>query len=211
MIKRERDIEDMVERCGLETLNFSKNGGHYQLTLRAPNGETRRFAFAKTPSDVRGDLNQEAELKRWARDNPAPDTAISIAMKTAKDPGMPKIIPPEHKETPMAAPPAAKAPFGHIEFYKVCEWLKAEKLDERPMTHGQLAVVASTALGFTVPDKEIGQCLEAVGIRLLPPTIKAKDAIRCISRELQALMKELGREPSKELVAMAQEATAIEP
>lgn len=207
MIKRERDIEDMIERAGLELMNFAKNGAHYQVTLRAQNGATRRFAMAKTPSDSRGDLNQEAELKRWARENTS-DTAIALAMKSARDPGLPKPLPiktPEPK--PMTAKPQ---PLSHIEFYKACEWLKTADLDSRPMTPGQLAVVASTALGFTVPESQVGQCLEAVGLKLVPPTIKVKDAVRYLSRELLALMKELGKEPSKELLAMSQEATAIE-
>lgn len=208
MIKRERDIEDMVERSRLEILNFSKTGAHYQLTLRAPNGETRRFAFAKTPSDVRGDANQEADLKRWARENQPAD--IAAITKTARDPGMPKTTPPETKAKPMAAA-TSNPTFGHIEFYKVCEWMKSQKLEDHPMTSAQLALVATTALGFTVPEKEAIQCLEVVGIRLLPPSIKLKDAIRHLSRELHALATELGREPSKELSAMAHEGIAIEP
>lgn len=208
MLKRERDIEDMVARAGLEMLNFAKNGAHYQVTLRAPNGETRRFAMARTPSDVRGDLNQQAELNRWARENPAPATALSLAMKTAKDPGMPKLPATPKKETEMT--PTKNAPLSRIEFYKACEWLKAAQLEERPMTLGQLSLVAGTALGFPVPEKDLSQCLEAIGIRLLPPSVKAKEAMRCMARELQALMKELGKEPSKELTALAQEATLIE-
>lgn len=208
MIKRERDIEDMVERSRLEILNFSKTGAHYQLTLRAPNGETRRFAFAKTPSDVRGDANQEADLKRWARENQPAD--VAAITKTARDPGMPKTTPPETKAKPMAAA-TSNPSFGHIEFYKVCEWMKAQKLEDHPMTSAQLALVATTALGFTVPEKEVIQCLEVIGIRLLPPSIKIKDAIRHLSRELHSLATELGREPSKELSAMAHEGIAIEP
>ena len=79
------------------------------------------------------------------------------------------------------------------------------------MTSAQLALVATTALGFTVPEKEVIQCLEVIGIRLLPPSIKIKDAIRHLSRELLSLATELGREPSKELSAMAHEGIAIEP
>lgn len=207
MIKRERDIEDMVERSRLEILNFQKTGAHYQLTLRAPNGETRRFAFAKTPSDVRGDANQEADLKRWARENQPTDIAVNT--KTARDPGMPKTTPSETKAKPMTAA-ISNPSFGHIEFYKTCEWLKAQKFEDQPMTSAQLAIVASTALKFTVPEKEIVQCLEVVGVRLLPPSIKMADAIRHLSRELHALAKELGREPSKELCAMVHEGTSIE-
>lgn len=212
MIKRERELEDMVAKAGLELMNFNKNGAHYQLTLRAPNGATRRFAMAKTPSDVRGDLNQLAVLNRWARENPAPETAMSIAMRTARDPGMPTIVPPnEPKEKTMTPTASKEAALTHIEFYKVCEWLKASSdIVDKPITAAQLAAVASTAVGFKVPEGQLAQCLEAVGVKLVSPSMKTADAIRCVTRELHTLMKQLGHEPSKELAALCMDTTVIE-
>jgi hypothetical protein len=65
---RVRDVRDLCEREGLKVLSIvPKNGGHLKATLQADDGRILQIVFANSPSDVRGDLNNRAQLRRLLR------------------------------------------------------------------------------------------------------------------------------------------------
>jgi hypothetical protein len=69
--KRERAIKAMIEKAGLQCERLEVTGGNH-IAARLRNGAclVRKFIFAATPSDRRGDLNRVAMLRRFAREVP---------------------------------------------------------------------------------------------------------------------------------------------
>ncbi|WP_418122263.1 hypothetical protein [Variovorax sp. 160MFSha2.1] len=207
--KRKRDLDTLVERCGLELLQTSMTGqGHLKLTVRAPNGKTRAFAVASTPSDWRGEKNQEAEFKRFARDNQQLTTAVAEAMSNVLP-----LIRPEKVETEVPAPKqieTVERQMSHLEFYRLCEWLKTAGLDKQPYTIVEVIVKAQTALGFSMSEAQVREGLAIVGLTLTAPTVTQLQAVECMLAEMHRLMKGLGHVPSNDFLSLAQGNTKIE-
>jgi len=71
-LKRKREVIAILEKKGLVLVNFgtTRGGGHYEATIQAPNGATRRFPVAKTPGDHRADENMVSQMRNWCAQNP---------------------------------------------------------------------------------------------------------------------------------------------
>ncbi len=92
----------------------------------------------------------------------------------------------------------------HIEFFKLCEWVKNADLSGISTFVG-CAELASKDVGFPVPPGAIHSALEVTGIKL--PERKAngggkRDRTQILARELASLLRELGKEPSAELMSI---------
>jgi len=94
----------------------------------------------------------------------------------------------------------------HAQFYQLCEWIKTANLDgvhNRP----EAAKRASAGLGFEVSDSSVGKAMEATGIELTPApasNLARRDRTHILARELVALLRDLGKEPSAELLSITQ-------
>ncbi len=64
---RKRVIEHMVCQAGLQIEDLSESRGHAKVVCLTPDGRRQPFIFAGTPSDVRGDRNKLACMRRFAR------------------------------------------------------------------------------------------------------------------------------------------------
>ncbi|MNU19542.1 hypothetical protein D3C71_77710 [compost metagenome] len=83
-LKRKREVVALLEKKGIQLLSFgtTRGGGHYEATIRAPNGTIRRFPVAKTPGDHRADENMVSQMRSWCSGNSAsPDAVIAPALK----------------------------------------------------------------------------------------------------------------------------------
>lgn len=145
----------------------------------------------------------------------APQPPHSASEPVAAAPAEPvPVLPAEPKEEPVAQTQLKAVPkkpvinkISQTEFYRLCEWLKAKNLQDAETTQVALALEASKALDLTVVDSTVGTALKAIGVTLrspkaLPSSAKL-DRTRVIAKELVHLLRELGKEPSPELLAIA--------
>ncbi len=92
----------------------------------------------------------------------------------------------------------------HIEFYKLCEWIKTANLNG-VHTISRCMELATSALGFPVPYTAIQSALEAAGIKLPDrPGVEMskRDRTQILAKELASLLRELGKEPSEDLISI---------
>lgn len=83
-LKRKREVVALLEKKGIQLMSFgtTRGGGHYEATVRAPNGTVRRFPVAKTPGDHRADENMVSQMRGWCSLNSAtPSAVIAPALK----------------------------------------------------------------------------------------------------------------------------------
>lgn len=95
----------------------------------------------------------------------------------------------------------------HLEFFKLCEWMKTANL-AGVYTFTRCAELASPVMGFPVPVTAVQSALEATGRKLeqRPIEVPKTDAQQVIASELCKLMASLGHEPSPELRSIAKSA-----
>lgn len=66
-MKREREVRQLVERAGLTLVSCTHSGGnHIKAVVQRQDGSTFISFHPLSPSDVRGEKNKLAELKRFA-------------------------------------------------------------------------------------------------------------------------------------------------
>jgi len=92
----------------------------------------------------------------------------------------------------------------HLEFFKLCEWIKTADI-AGVYTFTRCAELASAVMKFQVPVTAIQSALEATGRKLeqRPVDVPKTDAQQVIASELCKLMASLGHEPSPELRSIA--------
>ena len=221
MNKRQREVKAMFRRAGLVIIKTGSTGsGHISVTAEAPNGVSRKFSISRTVSDYRGDKNQEQQLIRFAQENQAPgpiEQAVQEAMPPLPQPEPPitvtlpaELMPatpihptkPEIMSTPKQTPKYTKHQTSHAEFYRLCEWIKTADLSG-VHTYTAAAQLASKHVGFPVPVTAIQNAMEATGVKLPePPQKQPRDRTQIVARELANLLRELGKEPSEDLLSI---------
>jgi hypothetical protein len=108
MTNRTRDVLNLIEDAGrdfpLEIVERVEKNGRILVELRAGNGAVRQFSVSNTSrNDVRGDLNEKARMKRFARDNaprtepPASAEAVASPVTTKPEPA--QIVVPKTRAT----------------------------------------------------------------------------------------------------------------
>ncbi|GER16732.1 hypothetical protein [Variovorax boronicumulans] len=242
MHKRTRDITTMAEVAGLVLLRTYSSKARLCADARAPNGVEMTFSLSTgTRSDVRGDLNEQAKMKRFARLNPAPvPSPTEIAARAIERAAKPSVevirkrtrvtaVPAPLAAAPITAPVASQPPsppslstmttkidtpannpvrdFTPAEFYRLCEWLKAQDLKLLP-SFDALVLVASQKFGQPVSEATLKEAI-TVTERVEPehwspptdPTVILADA-------LATFMRSLGVEPPKTLMTLLQPALA---
>lgn len=121
MNKREKALCDMLDSAGLVRVSMSSQKGRHFAIGRAPNGKEARFSVSCGGSDdFRGELNELARMRRFAKNNQAdtkpapgvPSTLPSPVAETRREFAPPKrtvtITVKPRPAPPLHTPPAAK-------------------------------------------------------------------------------------------------------
>lgn len=181
MDRRQKDITTMAEIAELAIVAIEKRNSRQFITCRADNGVEREFSISLgSKSDARGDQNVLSAMKRFARENaeqtPQPQKRETLTM--AKDTAKPTL-----KISTAQLPP--------IDFYKVCEWLKAQQLATFPNLEA-LTLGAAKHIGGTVTEADITTAMNATSISEPAHWSEPTDPNAILVRELSTMMKELG-------------------
>lgn len=191
MERRQKDIITMAELAELAVVRAEKRDGRQWITCSAENGVERNFSISLgSRSDPRGDQNELSAMKRFARENAVRPTETvqptqppkRETLTMAKDTTKPtiKII------APQLAP---------IDFYKVCEWVKAEHTKHQ-LAHfpniEAMSLAAAKHIGSPATDADITAALGATDIKEPEHWAEPTDPHAILVRELNTVMKELG-------------------
>lgn len=194
MDKRQKDIKNMALQAGLTPVRFDRRNSRNYLLCLAENGAEREFSVSLgTRSDARGDLNELGSMKRFARENKLPEHAEASAAHPPTTPKkatltMPKAPAPTAKNaSPDALPP--------VTFYRVCEWLKGQKLTNFP-TLEALALQAAQHVDTPVSEEDMQLVMSAIGTQEPAHWTEPTDPHAIIVRELSSFMKKLGEAPT---------------
>lgn len=202
MDKRQKDIKNMALQAGLTPVRFDRRNSRNYLLCLAENGAEREFSVSLgTRSDARGDLNELGSMKRFARENKLPEdsaapttnpintTESSLTMSKAAAAPMKIAAPATARQL---AAPDALAP---VTFYRVCEWLKTQKLANFP-TLEALALQAAQHVDTPVSEEDMQLVMSAIGTKEPAHWTEPTDPHAIIVRELSSFMKKLGEPPT---------------
>lgn len=200
MDRRQRDIVTMAEHAELAVVSCEKKNSRQYATLLAENGVKRAFSISMgSRSDARGDLNELGAMKRFARENRLPAALqarpIHPPPETTPQPMTMTAAAPKKTMTLPATKKAAVQSLSHVDFYRVCEWVKAQTLATVPNLEA-LAMLAGQWLQSAVPEDEMKLVMSTIGISEPPHWSEPTDPQAILARELLTVMKKLGEEPS---------------
>ena len=204
MKKRNAELVTMAESAGLKVMSMHEKGGRVYAHCVAPNGVERPFSIvASKPSDVRGDMNEHALMKRFARQNPAPykkpEPIAESEMTTAQ-------TTPAQPEAPQAVTYTTLAP---RDFYRLCEWLKGQKMANIP-SFDALHMLAAREIGESMlSPAELREAMDVTGTQEPASWKLPADPALLVAYELVAFMKRLGEIPPESLVLLLKKAHAV--
>lgn len=188
MDRRQKDIVTMAELAELTAVRTEKRSSRQFITCRADNGVEREFSISLgSKSDARGDQNELSVMKRFARENAAPSPQ------------------PTKRNTLTMAKPTSKSTTSQlspVDFYKVCEWLKAQALPTFPNLEA-LALGAAKHIGSSVSEADVTTAMSATSISEPAHWAEPTDPQTIVVRELLNVMKDLGASASPAFAALA--------
>lgn len=182
---RLRDLVDMVKDAGLAVVQHYSKAGRVCVDVRAPNGVERTFAISLRPGDARGDLNEHAKIRRFARENTPIPPAVELPPPVVK--------PKDDMKKPTET--AAATELTPREFYRLCEWLKQANAASVSGLD-VLARAASEAIGQPVSEAAMREAMEATDTAEPDAWNPLPEPHVVLARELEALLKQLGTDPS---------------
>ncbi|MBV7457357.1 hypothetical protein KW843_22950 [Acidovorax sp. sif1233] len=191
MERRQKDIYTMAEQAGLSPQRYERKSNRGCLLCVAENGAERTFAVSLgNRIDPRGDMNELGAMKRFARENklperPAAPPTTAIKKATLTMPKAPAAT--SQATTNEQLPPVA--------FYRVCEWLKSQKLSNFPSLEA-LALQAAQHIQTAVSESNVKLALEVTGTKEPEHWSDPTDPNAIIVRELSRIMKQLGEKPT---------------
>jgi hypothetical protein len=177
-----RDLMNMLREHGLEAVRQYNRPGRVCIDARAPNGVETMFSVSMASAmDVRNDLDTKNMIRKFARQNPAPETTTM-------------------KKATLAAVPAeavteAARELTPTEFYRLCEWTKTANVRDLPNLE-TLAGIASRHSTMTISESVMREAMGAVGMPEPDHWHAPGDPQLVVAWELGALMKQLGVEAS---------------
>lgn len=185
MDRRQKDIITMAEQAELTAVRTEKRNCRQFITCRADNGVEREFSVSTgSRSDPRGDQNELSAMKRFARENaeqtpktqPKPRETLSMTKATTK--------------TDAAATTSVQA-LTPVDFYRACEWVKAQSLANFPnMEALVLGAAKHIESAFMVSDMQV--VMKTIGISEPAHWAEPTDPQTILVRELHSMMKDLG-------------------
>lgn len=230
MHKRTRDMTTMVEVAALTLIRTYQAKARLCADVRAPNGVEMTFSLSTgSRSDVRGDLNEQAKMKRFARLNPAASQSPEqIAQREADLVALPApavVHKPRRRLAPVTTPvrraitpPAppittstitmSKAPTTNVvedftprQFYLLCEWLKAQKLPLIP-SFDALAMLASQHFGMPASEATIKEAIALTELVEPEHWAPPTEPHQILAQEMVTFMRSLGAEPSAAVISL---------
>lgn len=203
MDRRQKDLKVMAEAAGLSALKFGRKGGRVYLTCQADNGATRIFSVSNgTTNDYRGDANEQSAMKRWARENPAPDvpTTTPAPPPQQKAPSMPRNTTPApatiaEQLQPLKKPGGQVLDLAPVEFLRFAKWLSNQDLT-RIASMDDLVLLACKHMEKPVDEATVRAAMPEVGLAEPEHWGEPTDAQAIIVREIGLLLKGLGQEPT---------------
>ncbi|ACR14994.1 hypothetical protein BcepIL02_gp01 [Burkholderia phage BcepIL02] len=191
---RIRNLVEMVKDAELEVVRHYSKDGRVCVDVRAPNGVERAFAISLRPGDVRGDLNEQSKIRRFARENTPIPPAVDIPAPVVTVKQKRSIVKPADQKAETPASTAAQQ-LTPIEFYRLCEWLKQANAASVSGLD-VLARAASEAIGQQVSEAAMREAMEATDTAEPDAWNPLPDPHVVLAREIEALTKALGHEPS---------------
>lgn len=199
MDRRQKDITTMAEHAELAMVSCEKKNGRQYATLLAENGNKRTFSISiGSRTDPRGDLNELGAMKRFARENrltPAPQSHPLTAPESTPTPKPMTTTAPKKIMTLPTTKKVAVQALSHVDFYRVCEWVKAQNLATVPSLEA-LAMFAGQWLQSAVPEDEMKLVMTTIGVSEPTHWAEPTDPQAILARELLTVMKKLGEDPS---------------
>ena len=200
MDRRQKDITTMAEHAELAVVSCEKKNARQFATLLAENGNKRTFSISIcSRSDPRGDLNELGAMKRFARENRLPAAPQAQPMAVQKSMPEPKPMTTTAPKKTMTLPTTTKKTavqsLSHVDFYRVCEWVKAQQLATVPSLEA-LAMLAGQWLQAAVPEEEMKLVMTTIGVSEPAHWAEPTDPQAILARELMTVMKKLGEDPS---------------
>lgn len=170
---RTKELVGMVRDAGLQVARTYTKGNRVCVDAVAPNGLAKMFALSQNPGDMRGDLNERALIRRFARQNGVQEQPEEEVKKD--------------EQTPVLLTPA--------EFYKLCVWVKAAAI-EAPNLEA-LALLAGRHIGQPVSEAVMREAMTATETAEPDHWHPLPEPHIIVANELAAILKQLGVEPSK--------------
>lgn len=182
---RTRDLVNMVKDAELEVVQHYSKAGRVCVDVRAPNGVERTFAISLRPGDVRGDLNEQSKIRRFARENTPIPPAVELPPPVVK--------PKDDMKKPTET--AAATELTPREFYRLCELLK--KVDLSTVASIEVAARHMGAeLDMKISEEVLREAMEATDTPEPDAWNPLPEPHVVLARELEALLKQLGTDPS---------------
>jgi hypothetical protein len=181
---RTRDLVNMAKDVGLEVVGHYIKQNRVCIDTRAENGVEASFSLSNSSrSDVRGDLNEQSRMKRFARAN---------ALKQEPEETM------QRETIKLKDSTAAAQELTPIEFYKLCEYIKSMDVSSASslevLTRG-----AASHLGATVSEASVREAMTATGTADPECWTPLAEPIVIVARELALLLEQLGHAKSSQL------------
>ncbi|MFM0608628.1 hypothetical protein PQR05_29280 [Paraburkholderia sediminicola] len=216
MQNRIRDIVNMVKAFELELIQHYMKNGRACADVRAPNGVESTFSLSTGGgSDPRGDQIAQQKMRRFARANAAQESAAAtppaiaahaapiasrnqtpkrtILKTTTKTAEAISRIGAELAKAPVTMAAQDLTP---TEFYRLCEWTKQQGTMAAHPNREAIALAATSMIGHTVSEDTIREAMEATEMKEPDHWTPPEEPNVILARELSALMKQLGNEPS---------------
>lgn len=185
MENRTKTLINMARGTDSEVLRQYMKQNRVCIDVRAANGVEQTFCIPNKQGDLRGDMNEQARIKRFAKINGTVCETVETKPVTEKI---------TLKKLPLAG--ATLAQPTPIEFYKLCEWIKKEDLTKHADIKA-LAQVAGVEVAPSVGEiHTLSEAIEATGLECPEHWLPPVDPIRALTRELSLFMEALGNKPT---------------
>jgi hypothetical protein len=180
MNNRMRLLVGFVREAGLILVNHYQKPNKYCVDVQAENGAARTFWLSIKESDLRGDVNERAAIRRFARQNAIEVVVTEEVMATKKD----------------VKAEGALDQLTPAEFYKLCEWTKAANWAGIANIEAA-ATLASTHVKQAVSETVLREAMAATETAEPEHWTVLPEPHVVVARELDSLMKLLGHERSR--------------
>lgn len=205
MQKRQKDLKVMAEAAGLSPLEFVRRRNRVAIMCEAPNGVTREFTISNgSSSDYHGDANEQAKMKRFARENPSQAAEPDQQPTQQKEDRMPRTTAAPAPSTMAeqlakvniaAAASTQVLDLSPVEFFRLCRWQSNQDLARVSSIDG-LVLLASQHMGKPVEESTVRNAMAELDQKDPDHWGEPTDPQAIIVRELGLLMQSLGHTPT---------------
>lgn len=204
MNKRQKTLKLMAEQAGLTSIKFDCRSSRHYLMCEADNGNRHEFWLSTASTlDPRAEQNELSRMKRFARENQAPQAKEQITQPQRKEPTtMPAQRPiaiaastPAIDTTLKAKPVAQVLDLSHAEFLRLAMWLNTQNLSTI-QSMDVLVLESSKHMGKPVDEPTVRSAMIELAKDEPAHWREPTDPHAIIVREVGRLLKEFGMAPT---------------